>query len=537
MKWMCLVLALFFLVVSVEAQTPRYKVYSAPFPQLGGDGAEPSIGVNGTTGKVLFQSGLETLRVTFDDATSPAQTTWVITPTLLTSLFSLDPVLFTDKATNRTFVSQLDGGCSLTEYTDNDGASWNLSIGCGVPAGLDHQSIGGGPYTAQAPQHSAYPNSVFYCSQNLVTAVCSRSDDGGFTFGLGVPVYTLLQCGGRHGRVKAAPNGIVYLPNSACGLVQGLAVSENNGSTWTVRTIPGSTKGQSDPSIGIGSNGRLYFGYQNGDGRARVAVSTDQGKTWIYNVDVGASLGIMNSVFPAMVAGDDGRAAFAFLGTTTAGDYQKSSFTGTWHLYISTTFNGGKTWTTVNTTAPDPVQFGSINIQDGVQPAGRRITANMATSLVDRGDRNLLDFIDIAVDKLGRVLVAYADGCVDACASAPSSSQSRSARAAIARQSGGKRLYAAYDPVEPAKPAAPLLSGKRETSGVVLNWSQPDNGGSSITKYKIYRRTGTTSYALYKTLKANSYVDTAISNSVTYYYRVSALNSKGEGPQSNEVGF
>ena len=29
---------------------------------------------------------------------------------------------------------------------DNDGASWNLSQGSGINSGVDHQTIGGGPY-------------------------------------------------------------------------------------------------------------------------------------------------------------------------------------------------------------------------------------------------------------------------------------------------------------------------------------------------------------------------------------------------------
>ena len=50
----------------------------------------------------------------------------------------------TSAATNRSFVSQLDAGCSLSGFTDNDGATWNLGVGCGVPAGIDHQTVGGG---------------------------------------------------------------------------------------------------------------------------------------------------------------------------------------------------------------------------------------------------------------------------------------------------------------------------------------------------------------------------------------------------------
>lgn len=517
---------------------PRYQNYVPP-TKIGWDAAEPSIGCNWSNGNVMYQAGLETLRVSFDDSTSPARTNWVSTEAELCSLASLDPVLFTDSRTNRTFVSQLDAGCSITSFTNNDGASWTGSTGCGVPAGVDHQTIGGGPYAVGtlAIPLTSYPNTVYYCSQDLVTAFCSRSDNGGLIFGAGVPIYTLAQCGGIHGRVKVGPDGTVYVPNSNCTGGQGVAVSENNGLSWTVRTVSGSVAADTDPSVAVGAANTLYFGYVNA-GHPRVVVSKDHGKTWISNKDVGTSFAIQNTVFPAVVAGDDNRAAFAFLGTPTAGNYQDAAnFTGIWHLYISVTYDGGTSWTTVNATPNDPVQVGSIRIQEGVEPAGRHFTTGLDTPLLDRGDRNLLDFINATADKQGRLVVAYADGCVNGCVTTPSSALSRSAMATIARQSGGKRLYAAYDPVEPSKPAAPLLSGNRDSTGVHLSWSQPDNGGSAITKYRIYRGTVSGGETLLKTQTSRTYNDKSVSKGITYYYRVSALNSIGEGPQSNELAF
>src|SRR5207302_8762143 len=106
-----------------------------------------------------------------------------------------------------------------------------------------------------------------------------------------------------------------------CGGRQAVVVSEDNGLHWAVRQVPTSLPHQSDPSVGIGKNGTAYFGYSNADGHARIAVSRDHGQTWTDDQDVGASFGVQNSVFPAVVAGDDDRAAFAFLGTTSAGDY------------------------------------------------------------------------------------------------------------------------------------------------------------------------------------------------------------------------
>jgi hypothetical protein len=167
-------------------------------------------------------------------------------------------------------------------------------------------------------------------------------------------------------------------------------------------------------------------------------VSHDKGRTWTDDQNVGAALGVHNAVFPAVVAGDDDRASFAFIGTTTPGNYQDATaFKGDWHLYVATTYDGGKSWVTVDTTPSDPVQRGSIC-------TGGTTCGN---------DRNLLDFMDATVDRTGRVEVGYADGCTGACAQ-PGGAQNFDAYATIARQQTGNTLYAAYDALPNLTPTA-----------------------------------------------------------------------------------
>ncbi|MDQ2975117.1 MAG: hypothetical protein M3R69_06875, partial [Acidobacteriota bacterium] len=84
------------------------------------------------------------------------------------------------------------------------------------------------------------------------------------------------ECGGLHGHVKVAPDGTVYVPNKGCGTQQAVVASADNGLTWAIRPVPGSTSAGSDPSVGIGSGGRVYFGYADGDTKAVVAVSNNK---------------------------------------------------------------------------------------------------------------------------------------------------------------------------------------------------------------------------------------------------------------------
>src|SRR6185503_7490706 len=349
---------------------PGYTSYAAP-PSMGNSAGEPTIGVNWNSGAAMFIASLQTLRVKWDDTASPAPATWEDVSATNTSITSLDPILFTDSdagpnRTNRTFVSQLLGKASAMSFTDDDGANWTIAMGSGINSGVDHQTIGGGPY-AKNPEGSLkggaiqlpglngqlYPNAIYYASQDIGLAEIARSDDGGFTFGVAVPMWTLVQCDGLHGQIKVAPDGTVYVPNKSCGGKQGVAVSEDNGASWNIRTVPDSTSGDTDPSLGIGADGTIYFGFADGDGHARVSVSHDRGLTWIFTQDVGVQHGVQNTVFPATIAGDSDRAAYFFLGSTTPGANGRgtdTTFPGTWYGYIATTYDGGESWITVNAT-------------------------------------------------------------------------------------------------------------------------------------------------------------------------------------------
>ena len=552
---------------------PRYQNYTPNPSNLAGAGSagEPSIGIDwnpnvpalkhdkvNLAGVAFFTANLNEFRVSFDDCSSPAKNPnaptgafsnaplWEDVTNATESVETLDPIGYVDHQTGRVFQSQLAGATSIMSFSDDDGGTWTQSQGSGQPAGVDHETVGGGPYNEAAippPVHPTYPNQVYYASQDVGTAFAARSDTGGQTFNPGIPMWNLSQCGGLHGHVKVGPDGTVYVPNKSCGSGTGVAVSTDNGLTWTVKPIPGSGSGSTDPSIGIGADNTVYLGYENNDGHPHIAVSTNHGDTW-HDVDVSQGV-IAHAVFPEVVAGDGNRAAFGFLGTSTStGDCCSGggigTFRGIWYFYIATTFDRGQTYTLVNATGHDPVQIGSICT--GGTTCG--------------ADRNLLDFNDLQIDKEGRVLAAYADGCVapdcsEATANNPPDptngyTASRSALSTIIRQSGGPRLLAAFDPnpAEPVVPAAPRLNSVTGDAGssVHLDWSEPDNGGSPLTGYKIYRRISSGSYgAALATVTIGcptcktTYDDATTIAGTSYFYKVTALNAQGESTNCSEL--
>lgn len=527
-------------LVRAAAGPPRFFNYTSP-TGVGDDSGEPSIGSNWTR-ETSFSNSLRSipnggtanyfggfspymLNVVFNDCQSPALVTWN-QKTLLTAntpRAAGDPILYTDRQTGRTFVCQEEGltpAGSTTDYTDDDGASFLPSTGSGAPSCIDHETIGGGPF--HAPLTSPlYPNAIYYASQCVADATIAVSLDGGQTFGASVPMFTISDCAGLHGHIKVGPDGTVFVPDKACGGslpyhdggAPSVIVSEDNGLTWAIRSVPGAIgMGDDDPSVGVAKNGNVYLGWQSSDGHPRIAMSTDKGLHWSTPIDVGAQLGLQNCTFPEVVAGDGDRAAFSFYGTTTPGAYDTPEFPGIWYLYIATTFDGGATWFTQNLTPTDPIQRGGI--------------------CGDGDCRNQLDFYDMTIDKEGRILIGWDDGCIGGCVNG--GPNSFSAKAVISRQSGGRRMFAEYDPAEPALPESPGISGQLLNGVATVSWQAPDNGGAAITGYRVYRQTGTGPFTLVTTVTQPSFAE-SVNPTQTITYRVTAMNAMGEGPYCHDV--
>jgi hypothetical protein len=266
----------------------------------------------------------------------------------------LDPILWTDQKTGRTFASNSTVGANaIYAYSDNDGDSW-IPFGIAAPnGGADHETIGSGPYPDLLSALATPVNqgeAVYYCSQDIVgPAACYRSDDLGVSYGPSVLAYTGKPgapngtCGGLHGHLHVAPDGAVWLPVNQCSGLQGGVFSTDAGITWHTFQVPGAisqTQG-ADPSIAIDADSTIYYAYINNEpvpagqeleGHARVQVghldAVSNTITWTNNFDLGTSHDIRNGAEIEAVGGSSGRAAVGFLGTDRAGDYQAFGFAG-----------------------------------------------------------------------------------------------------------------------------------------------------------------------------------------------------------------
>jgi hypothetical protein len=544
---------------------PRYQNFYAP----AGSSAEPgsgefNIGFNPFTHHIFAMNSGPIWRLTPPEFLTPAkpeccEAFWEDKSAVSTNT-GLDPILWTDQVSGRTFASNSTAGANAAyAYTDNttpalnDGDQW-VPFGIAAPnGGADHETIGSGPYPAAlsalgTPQN--FGHAVYYCSQDIVgPAACYRSDTLGVSWGASTLAYNgvTTACGGLHGHLHVAPNGTVWLPVNQCAGDQGGALSTTAGTAWTEFIVGGNNDANggapftatsqahgADPSIGIDSDNVAYYCYVNSEaggteGHVHVAVSTNGGQTWIRDVDVGATHGVVNAAETEAVGGSAGRAACGFLGTHTpdrpGSTYENGNFQGVWYAFIATTYDQGRTWVTVNATPNDPVQNHTGIWQQGGSG--------------ENGDRNLLDFNEITVDDKGRVLYGYSDGCHSlTCIQGNNSANERGAQMRVARQSGGKPLLSQFDVSEPTLPKPACLSGTRDCAATHLTWKAPDNGGADIAGYVILRGTtsGSETVLVANTGNANPTFDDPVDSSVRhYFYVVKAINAQGIGLQSNEI--
>jgi len=98
------------------------------------------------------------------------------------------------------------------------------------------------------------------------------------------------------------------------------------------------------------------------------------------------------------------------------------------------------------------------------------------------------------------------------------------------------RLFAAFDAGGPAAPAlSPPVIAAQSKKAVDLRWTTPDDGGSPLLKYRIYRGASDGSEQMIGEVKSNIYAfSDRLKNrgGANFYYRVTAVNAYGESPRS-----
>jgi fibronectin type 3 domain-containing protein len=96
------------------------------------------------------------------------------------------------------------------------------------------------------------------------------------------------------------------------------------------------------------------------------------------------------------------------------------------------------------------------------------------------------------------------------------------------------RAAAATAPSDPEAPAAPVLSASATTTSVDLSWTAPDDGGSPLTGYAVFRSPDGAAWTSIATVDESTlaHSDTDVAADETWHYRVDATNDIGTTPSN-----
>jgi len=320
----------------------------------------------------------------------------------------LDPYVHGDPDFGRIFDIGLFLAGSYLSYSDDSGETWKTTV-VSDPGVNDHQTIvtafPPGDNPTLVPTDPAFPKLVYYCVNEVSRTGCTVSIDGGRTFRpTGGSAYfgsaTSPEeagngplCSALHGHIQADKEGRIYVPAGHCGLPY-IAVTEDGGTNWERIVVNKDIRSASPHNeVAVDKAGNLFYTWIDPVHYLPwMATSTDQGKTWSKPVMI-APPGVHSVNFPTIVAGEAGRVAVYFNGST---DPDEESGTRPWNAYV-----------TVSTNALSAEPLFTSNI------------ANRVGDPIHRGscrDRcgGVFDFADIQVSPVdGTIWATSSDSCTE----------------------------------------------------------------------------------------------------------------------------
>jgi hypothetical protein len=178
---------------------------------------------------------------------------------------------------------------------------------------------------AVQPLTPFFPKILYYCVNQISDAGCVRSLDGGLTLiptatpPYAEPVTTdpLAICSSLHGHGASDSAGRIFLPRG-CNVPQ-VAISEDGGDTWT-RVNVSNTIGADDrqTSVAVDTADNVYYAWWDDKHRLPyLSISRDHGKTWSTPLMI-APPDVHEVNWPTVIAGDPGKIAITFPGTTSS---------------------------------------------------------------------------------------------------------------------------------------------------------------------------------------------------------------------------
>jgi len=400
-------------------------------------------------------------------------------------LMTDDPYIHVDPYSGRVFdvqwigthalrVPDLNGpippktACLDIAWSDDNGATWTQrDFLC---PGYDHQTLFNGP-----PAPGANFPSTTYMYDNYVGM--RRSLDGGATWGEGTPLFST--CGPDVGHGNASPvDGTVYIPRVTCELPNTteeaaiaeaeVAVSRDYGQTWEVVVVDNQTITSHyahEARVWTDAGGNAYFFYHGKQGVPYLSISRDRGRTWSTPRNVGVpGLTAVNDNFPVVIAGDVGKVAFSYIGTTSPDPTADSA---TWNQYVGMSLNALDAEpvfvTTTTNELAHPVKRGwcygrcppGKNVRDPTGPNGDGYLSGVTEFRM-----GMMDFLNMTVHPKTHMLwTSMVDDCTGACDEHGGTLLQESNHAAVGVQIAGASIGSNMSGPVVAPPAAGPATG------------------------------------------------------------------------------
>jgi fibronectin type 3 domain-containing protein len=264
----------------------------------------------------------------------------------------------------------------------------------------------------------------------------------------------------------------------------------------------------------------------------RLGTGTISGPSGWTQVQTDASgTSIRQTVFIHVAAASEPTSYAFALGTTQGAAALMSAYVGVdTTLPIDTTSGLTGSGSTITGPSISPATANGLLIM--AAGIGASATINPASGMVERAE--------LTTSGKAKLDIELADLLLGAAGPTGNKTAQASKAAANVGQLIALRASGSPPPPPPAAtvPGVPQgLTATPSSGKVTLTWSPPaSDGGASVTSYKIYRATTSGAETLLTTVgNVTSYQDTQVTNGTLYYYKVAAVNSVGEGPQSGEA--
>lgn len=398
----------------VRVADPGVKLPEARLWRTGHGGWEPTLGMN-VRGTIFYNARNTNADPGVVRSRDNGKTWEEIPPP--SHEVSLDPFIWVDPSTGWLFDSDIEATvtCSTTSVSNDEGDTWTDARVCGH---ADYQKIFGGPPPKDGEKPTGYPNVVYFCAitggegaGSQTFNQCSKTLDGGKSWAFtGEPSYPLrtappgsppdaTNCDGAAPPGTVGADGTVYLPRGWCGEPY-IAISHDEGDSWERIRLPGKSlpyegggAWANDSGVAVDAAGNLFYVWAAEDFHLYFSTSKDGGKTWSQPLDI-LPPGVTRAQNPSIDAGAPGRIAIAFIGSENPEGTPDDKVV-----------QNGYIATSVNAAAADPT-FVTAPVND---PKTNALWKGPCGSAIRCG--NMGDFYTVKIGPDGSPRSAFVDSC------------------------------------------------------------------------------------------------------------------------------